>query len=448
MDTHHDVSPYLSWWHPRMGPPPAVPTTLRGMPATEESAIRSELPYQTAAVLVQARNTARRRLAGAGDVDSETWTPRELPLALLPVADPLERLSTHRPPDTGREQEDAADVATACARVAEWAEGRGAIHSALAFAQLAVRTGPDAPRHAYDLGRIARRRGNHQAAWQWLRWALALSRREGDRDTLVRALAGMGAMYHADGQLLGATRYWRLALRLARERGPRAVEEEALQALALLRLRRGDLADGLDLAHRALDALSPYDLRVDLLARAVARHLVDTYGLFRPPLLLVDALLPHEAAPAARMALHALGARAAAGAGHHVRLAEEWSAVFGLAHDHRQEPAAYAAALLDLARAAAHARQWGRAEHALACVREVAPKEGVDGAAELEEALRAGSDREARLREAFPAVEVPEHAGDRAERFCLRAAAVLGARGRGEGPGAYAGRADTEGWAG
>jgi hypothetical protein len=404
--------------------------------------MRAELPFRSAAVLAAAWSEAGRWIAWGGEpLAAAAPPPPSVPLALRPVAHPLRRLAREvREPRRGpRVAARMETVAAQCAALAAWAEGRGAGRTALAFARLAVRAAPDSPRGAYDLGRLARKGGDHQEAWRWLRWALALARRRGDRDTFARALAGMAAMYDADGQHRRAARYWSLALLHARELGPWDVEEEAHFALALLALRRGHLADGLELAGRALEAVSPHDRRVTWLLGETARHLVDGWGLFEPALLLAGALLPHHADPAGRLALHALRAHAAAGAGHPGAYEASWSAALALASSRPVGADARRASLLRLARAAACLRQWGRARHAAALARRAAPASRVDDASRLAELLSAGGDRAARLQEEFPARAAGEDDREGADRFCLQAAAVLGERARAEWAGTRGG---------
>jgi tetratricopeptide (TPR) repeat protein len=384
--------------------------------------MRAEFPFRSAAVLAQAWSEAGRWIAWGGEPLAAAPPPPSVPHALRPLAHPLRRLAREvREPRRGpRVAERMGTVAAQCAALAAWAEGRGAGRTALAFARLAV------------LGRLARKGGDHQEAWRWLRWALALARRRGDRDTFARALAGTAAMYDADGQHSRAARYWRLALLHARELGPWEVEEEAHFALALLALRRGDLAGGLDLAGRALDAVSPHDRRVTRLLGETARHLADGWGLFEPALLLAGALLPHHADPAGRLALHALRAHAAAGAGHPGAYEASWSAALALAPSRGVSVDDRGAALLRLARAAARLRQWGRARHAASLARRAALAGRVDDASRLAELLSAGGGRAARLREEFPARAAGDDEREEADRFCLRAVAVLGERARAE----------------
>ncbi|MEW5926170.1 MAG: hypothetical protein AB1941_01665 [Gemmatimonadota bacterium] len=425
-------------WHPRHGPPPLPPPGCGGDAPDAADGMRAELPFRSAAVLAQAWSEAARWIAWGGEpLAGAAPPPAALPLALLPVAHALRCLGREvREPRRGvRVARRVETVAAQCAELAAWAEGRAAVRTALAFARLAARAAPRSPRAAYDLGRLARRAGDHQEAWRWLRWALALARRRGDRDTFARALAGVAAMYHADGQHRRAARYWRLALLHARELGPWEVEEEAHFALALLALRRGELPAGLETAERALDAVSPHDRRVGRLLREAARHLVDGWGLFEPALLLADALLPHRRAPAGRLALHALRAHAAAGAGHIVAFEASWSAALALARSGRVREGARRAALLRLARAAAHLRQWARARHAASLARRAARTAGVDDAARLA-VLLSGGRRAARLEEEFPVRAAGDADREAADRFCLRAAAVLGERARSEWAGA------------
>ncbi|HEX8271010.1 MAG TPA: hypothetical protein VF615_00080 [Longimicrobiaceae bacterium] len=433
---HTDAAPVS--WHPRHGPPPLPPPGCGGEGCDAAEGVRTELPFRSAAVLAQAWSEAARWIAWGGEPLAGTAPPPPpLPLALRPVAHALRRLGREvREPRRGpRVAGRMETVAAQCAELAGWAEGRRAVRTALAFARLAARAAPQSPRAAYDLGRSARRAGDHQEAWRWLRWALALARRQGDRDTFARALAGVAAMYQADGQFRRAARYWRLALLHARELGPWEVEEEAHFALALLALRVGDLAGGLDVAGRALDLVSAHDRRVGRLLREVARCLADGWGLFEPALLLADALLPHTSGPAGRLALHALRAQAAAGAGCPAAFEASWSAALALARTHRVRAAARRAALLRLARAAAHRRQWGRARHAAMLARRAAPAAGVDDAGRLA-VLLSGGRRAARLGEEFPVRAAGDADREAAERFWLRAVAVLGERARAEWGGA------------
>lgn len=129
---------------------------------------------------------------------------------------------------------DPERVAAECRCVAEWARQRAATGTALTFAQAAALATPDEPAPALETGILAAARGENARAESWLRRALTLARRAGDRATHARACLELGELFVRWGNPLLAARFYQGALRHGRRRGLCDVRSAALAGLARL----------------------------------------------------------------------------------------------------------------------------------------------------------------------------------------------------------------------
>ncbi|WP_420129261.1 tetratricopeptide repeat protein [Longimicrobium sp.] len=248
---------------------------------------------------------------------------------------------------------DAEVVALCCLEVAAWASGAGLPHTAIAFAQAAAVAAPEFGEAALHVGVYARRAGQDARAETWLRRAVDVCRRDGDRVAYSAALVELGALYEGRENAPVADRFYRLAYRAGRRFGARPARMRAAHGLFRLARRRNDNASAAQFALTAQRAYEPdaagaADLLLDLgrfwtdmgepaRARSALRRLV-------PALVNMP--------PANRLAVLALTARARAEAGNPRTGATAAGAAWALLQDEMGSGAVRYAAAVDLAHAA------------------------------------------------------------------------------------------------
>lgn len=135
-----------------------------------------------------------------------------------------------------------AEVSASCRLVAQWAERREAPGAALAFAQAAALADPGHAPAALYTGELALRRGEEARAESWLRRAVVLARRAGDARTGARAQLGLARLHARRGAWLPAFRACLFAVRRARRKHLRDVWKAALEEL--VELARGTQVGG------------------------------------------------------------------------------------------------------------------------------------------------------------------------------------------------------------
>jgi hypothetical protein len=108
---------------------------------------------------------------------------------------------------------DAEVVALCCLEVAAWARGAGLPHTAVAFAQAGAVAAPKFGEAALHVGLHARGAGQDARAETWLRRAVDVCRRDGDRVAYSSALGELGTLYESRDNALAADRFYRLAYR-------------------------------------------------------------------------------------------------------------------------------------------------------------------------------------------------------------------------------------------
>jgi tetratricopeptide (TPR) repeat protein len=167
-----------------------------------------------------------------------------LEIHLLPLlvvsSDPL-----NAPPD---------QVTSACLAVADWTAARGALGTALAFAQAAAVASPEDPRPAREAGRYASRWGRIARAESWMRVAVGLARRAGDWKTYTQAVVALGDI-HAQRLELGKARHaYQMACRSSRRHALREERARALYGLFVAEMQLGQLEEAYRHAQLALRA--------------------------------------------------------------------------------------------------------------------------------------------------------------------------------------------------
>ncbi|HEX8243191.1 MAG TPA: tetratricopeptide repeat protein, partial [Longimicrobium sp.] len=211
---------------------------------------------------------------------------------------------------TAREE----NVSLACRQVAQWAEARGLLAAALAYAQAAAVVNPADPATAYAVGRLARRRAEHARAETWFRRTIALARQAGDWPTYALAFNGLANLYTLRGNFPAARRFHIRALRAAGRNSLHDIEGAALHDMFGIAIETGDVKEAHELARAAFQAYGPHHHRLPHLAHDVAYFWV-TQGNFPAALSVFKSLINHFEEPAMRLALLGDLGRAAGGAG-------------------------------------------------------------------------------------------------------------------------------------
>lgn len=289
--------------------------------------------------------------------------------ALLPggrVEEVIPELSATLPPlfrivrEEQPTQESFEAVGLACMHVATWAERSAARRTALAFLKVAEDADPENPHYAYHIGRLARSLAMYDTAEAWHRWAHWVARGQREWRVAALSLSGLGNLHRQRGNLPLATRFHRLAWRVARRHNLRTLEGDALYDLAGLSFDFGDVEQGTEYTRLALAAYGPGHGRVFTLARDIAWMWMDRFGQFESAAHVFNALLDHIWEPPERILLLASLTRAAAGAG--------WKEVFEAAWNEtwaamRQQVSRerHAAVLTQLALGASRFGHWERA---------------------------------------------------------------------------------------
>jgi tetratricopeptide (TPR) repeat protein len=266
-----------------------------------------------------------------------------------------------------------AEVMAACRIVADWAEQRGLMGTAVTLATSAALASPTHAGSAFRVGQIARRKGENARAETWFRRAIGLGRQAKDWASYAEAFLGLGNLYKLRGNYPAARRFHIRGLRAARRHALRDIQGRALHDLFTIAVETSPPAEAQELARLAFRAYGPRHPRLPALAHDVAYFWMGQ-GRFAPALDVFRAVLPHIADPSERMLVAANLGRAAGGAGDRPVFEEAWEQVW-TANEWERYPAA-GQALLELAHGASSLRDWTRAEKAAEAGRDLAQKRG------------------------------------------------------------------------
>jgi len=260
--------------------------------------------------------------------------------------------------ETAREE----NVALACREVAQWAESRGLLATALAFAQSAAVVTPADPAVSYNVGRLAKRRAEHARAETWFRRTVALARQAGDWPTYALSFVGLGNVYVNRGNYPAARRFLERALRAAGRNSLHDIEGMARHDLFGIEVEGGNAAGANEQARQAFGAYGPLHPRIPHLAHDVA-YFWCTQGCFAQALPVLQSVLRHFEEPAIRIAVLADIGRAAGGTGDRATFQQAWDEAVELMNANGGQDTA-ARAYLDLAHGALSLGAWERAEDA------------------------------------------------------------------------------------
>ena len=349
---------------PRL-PTPPNPVPVPRAAGGEDSAIPAEIGGDAAASLASLLECVGAWLArpvegrGLGyHPAAERVTPDAVPELLL-TTEALLRLVMEDCPDS----DTAEAVGLGCFQIAEWAEERGALATALAWAQAAIGAWPQQPHYAYLIGRLARKRAQNAGAEEWLRYAMRLARRRMAWEVYALSLSGYANLKRQKGNIPAATCYHRLALKASRRHGLRTLEGDALYDLAVMSFERGDARSALAYGRLAIGAYGPGHARIYRLANDLAWYLMCHSGENEQAAYVFQALIPHVWEPVYRLLANANLARAAAGAGWGDVFERAWVNTWVLLGTPGSEEG-HSSALLQLAHAAVCAEAWERARMA------------------------------------------------------------------------------------
>ncbi|HEU0054727.1 MAG TPA: hypothetical protein VFQ39_16185 [Longimicrobium sp.] len=271
-------------------------------------------------------------------------------------------------PDTG------GQVSWACLCVAEWALGRAAVRTGLAFAEAAALASPGNPRFAWLTGRLLRAHGKLKDAATWLQVAVQLAGREGDWEAQTLGLNSLGNTASDRGNYRLAGDKLRLALRSARRHNLPDREGEILHDLFVVHYAQGDLAGAETHAIAAFEAYAPSHPRLPALAHDVA-FLWLSRGHFARALPILSVLERHFARPEDRLRIAASAARAAGACGDEPRFDRFWTGALSLA-EQATTRTGVASAFVELALGASNLEQWERALVALDRADDIAAQTG------------------------------------------------------------------------
>lgn len=288
----------------------------------------------------------RGRLEAAG-VDDELRAPLALLAGLL----------------ENRRVVDVPRVVEACREVARWAEGRGKLATALAFAQAAAVAEPEDASLAVAVGRFARMRAEYERAESWFEHAIVLARLTRDRQAYAEAYAGLGNLYVQKGGFPRARLYHQRCLRAARRYSLHEMEGAALHNLFAVAVESDSYAEAHGFADAALSAYPNGNPAILRLAQDVAFHWVSR-GEFRPALVVMKELLSRSEVLSIRHIIQGHIARAAGAVGDGDTFESAWARVWTFV-DSENVSAGAASALIGLAYGAMSLGEDARAERAL-----------------------------------------------------------------------------------
>lgn len=262
-------------------------------------------------------------------------------------------------------------VMLACREVSQWADAKGLLATALAFAQAAALSCPGNAAAGLKVGQLARRRAEYARAETWFRRTIGLARQSRDWASYAEAFAALGNLYVQRGNLPAARQFHIRALRAGRRHSLRHIVAGVLHDLFGIAVVGEQHDEAEALSRAAFEAYDPESPRVPAFAHDVASFWMEQ-GRFAPALTVFQALLPQmEHSPEMHFSVLGNLARSAGGVGDHEAFADASDRLWKLfrSSDVRENAAQ---ALLDLARGAASLGEWSEAETAASTALKIA----------------------------------------------------------------------------
>jgi tetratricopeptide (TPR) repeat protein len=217
---------------------------------------------------------------------------------------------------TSRRPVDAAALAAACAKVAEWAAQRSLEQTAVHFARAAAAVAPDDPTIANLSALMYRRAGDWKRAEQFYARAIGLAREHDNKIEYICGHIGSAALLYARGvKLRRAVKHLRTAARkAAKEKGSLWLASHALHDSMLLLVQREQFPAAEIVARRAAELYPLHDSRFPFFVADFAFvQLEQNRHSTAAPLLQLCLRTIEE--PAVRCLIMSLLARAYAGIG-------------------------------------------------------------------------------------------------------------------------------------
>lgn len=167
------------------------------------------------------------------------------------------------------------ELASACARVSDWAGGVWKKQTELQFAELAARTDPRNPVLANAAARLCREASLYDRAALWFERGYRFAMRTGNRAEAVSSLLGYGALMKEIGRLDEARRWFLKAAKRAARTGRRKSAAETRHDLMALAAEAGDdVADIIEHAEAAVELYPLHHRRLPYLAHDFAYALI------------------------------------------------------------------------------------------------------------------------------------------------------------------------------
>jgi tetratricopeptide (TPR) repeat protein len=291
------------------------------------------------------------------------------------------------------------DLVEACVTVRDWADNRGLVVTALAYAEAAAGLDLDNPILACDAGKAARRAAFADHAESWFDRAIKLAARLKNRREQIRALLGLGALMREIGRFQEAREFIGRASNMAASTRRNRQAAESSHDLLAIAIEDGSYDE---CEAYVLDALRTYPIHHPSIPRLVhdwAFYLVRR-SLYCEAVPLLVAIVPTARRPELKMLYQGTLARAAAGAGRRRLYDESVRGVVALSGVHQEFAAA---ALANSAEGARFFHEWDRAEGYAARAVEIASERAeVDVQRGALEILDAIATREAAEPQALP----------------------------------------------
>jgi tetratricopeptide (TPR) repeat protein len=284
-------------------------------------------------------------VAGAG-AEPELWGPLLVVERLLAQATDVD----HR------------RLVHACRAIARWGERRGFSAVQLAFTQAAARLAPEHAQLAYAVGRLARDRGEYARAESWLRSAIRLARGS-DWHTYALAYLSLGTLYQQLGNLPAARTLNLRGYRTSVRRRVRVLQGPALHNLFMIASEMLDFGRAQQYALAAFRRYGGEHPRMPMLVHDVGCVWMHQ-GRFAQARDVFQLVLPRFSEPADRLLPLGTLARAAAASDCHAEYESSYDEAVRLLRQDVATPERAAQVWLNLARAAATAGEYERAEPA------------------------------------------------------------------------------------
>ncbi len=304
-------------------------------------------------------------------------------------------------------------VMLACQEISQWADSRGTLATALAFAQAAAFACPGNAASGLRVGMLARRRAEYARAETWFRRTIGLARQARDWTSYAEAFLSLGNLYMQRGNLPVARQLHIRAFRAAKRHSLRSVLAGALHNLFVIACLSEQHDEAESLARATFEAYDTEHPRVPAFAHDVA-YFWSSRGQFAPALSVFKALLPLISAPVDRIGVLGSIARAAGGVGETRTFDEMRQEIWRLARSEEVSEQA-AGVLTDLARGAASLGDWNEAEEAARVAEELATERQQAQVAHTARSILESVRSERKVDEIVRAVDVRPEVGGLAE---------------------------------